>query len=90
MNFGKRFNSFEFDNYRIFDDEIDSVRLRYFYPLVFNGQGFLSFNGQAKLLKFYSQAGLIDRFKQTWPKVAMHLYGRSNNSVGQRIQVRII
>lgn len=90
MDLSKRFNSFEFDNDRVFDDEINSVRLRYFYPLVYNGQRLLSFNSQAKLLKFQGQASLIDLFKQAWPKVAMHLNSRSNNPLGQCTQVGVV
>ncbi len=78
----ERLHRFDFNNDLALNKDVDAVACIYLQALIDHWQHQLALNPNASRCEFMSQALLINRFKQTWPKRPVHLQAGIDNQAG--------
>src|SRR5271156_276575 len=81
-NCGVSFHAFDFDDYEIFDDQIQAI-VAQSPPLIQNGAGNLTLELYISNFKFDTQGVFVSGFEQAGTKMAMNFDGAANNLFGQ-------
>jgi len=79
------FHSFQFHYYFIGDNQINSIFSARLQPLVEDGQFYLCQEWNVSKPKLLTHTFFVNRFKKSRSKLSMHLDGRTNNALRQRL-----
>src|SRR5258708_38984884 len=74
-------DALDFDDQRLFDDEVDSVCGSDVYSGIADGQAHLATIVQPRLRKLMTEALLIRTLQQAWSERCMDVHGRADHSV---------
>jgi hypothetical protein len=75
-----RFDGFHFDNYPVFNDQINSISDFEFVGFINNRQGNFRSHAKASGTEFMCEAELIGTLEKTWPEERMNLHCRIENA----------
>src|SRR5260370_7219928 len=82
-------NGFDFDNDRLFEDEIDSIRRRDVDPCVANRQRDLAAKLQAASLEFMTDGLLVCAFEQSRTKRGVHCHPRADDAIADFVRTHL-
>jgi hypothetical protein len=77
-----RFDGFHFDNYPVFNDQINSISDFEFVAFINNRQGNFRSHAKASGTEFMCEAELIGTLEKTWPEERMNLHCRIDDCAG--------
>ena len=79
------FDALHFDDYDIFDDQIDAIPEFNLLSIEHDGQPHLAGDFEPALSKFMREAPLIGTFQQTWTKHRVDVHRRRDDRAGDLV-----